>query len=331
MSQSRPDKHQVWAWPGKGDPDGLRRETRSTPVPGPGEVLIANRAIGLNPVDWKIIEWGHAAWSPGHVPGVDGTGTVVALGDGVRLPIGLRAAYHQGLTRNGSFADFICVDARSLLTVPQGVDDVTAAALPCPGLTAWQALHKTPDSADQDVLVTGAGGSVGFILAQLAVQRNWRVSVTAAPSHRDGLLALGVVSVFDYRAPDWRDELAAQLGPRRLHAVFDTVTGEQAASLAPLLGYNGHLVCIQDRIETNPLPAFTTAVSLHEVALNSIHGNATDADWRVWRRAGAELLGKIEIGALRLPQIEVVGFDALPTALTELKHGQRKGKVVVVL
>lgn len=326
-----PERHQVWAWSGKGDPDRLQREQRILPVPAPGEVLIANHAIGLNPVDWKMIEWGHPSWSSGHVPGVDGTGTIVALGDGVRLPLGLRVAYHQSITKDGSFAEFICIDVRSVIMVPDGVDNVSAAALPCAGLTAAQALHKVPSRAGQDVLVTGAGGAVGLILSQLAVQSNYRVWVTAAPSHRDMLLSLGVVSTFDYHAADWHKQLVSRLGPRRLHAIFDTISGEHANSLAHLLGYNGHLICIQDRIEKSPLPAFTTAISLHEVALNSIYAHATDEDWRVWRMEGTKLFRKLQTAALTLPKLKTVSFDRLSCALTELKKGQLKGKVVAVL
>ncbi|ACB96528.1 zinc-binding dehydrogenase [Beijerinckia indica] len=330
MIQSLPEKHQVWAWPDKGEPQSLRLEIRTRPIPTPGEVLVANSAIGLNPVDWKMIEWGHAAWSAGHVPGVDGVGVIAATGDGVRLPIGLRGAYHQSLARDGSFAEFTIIDARSILPIPASVADVVAAALPCPGLTAWQALRKVPRRMVRDVLVTGAGGSVGSILAQLAARCGWRVWVTAASAHRDKLLALGITGVFDYRDPNWCDRLVESLGPRRLYAIFDTVSGEHAQTLAPMLGYNGHLICIQDRIEENPLPAFTTAVSLHEVALNSVHLNATDEDWQEWRFAGAELFQMLETGALQLPPIEVRSFDALPLTLTDLKSRAHKGKLVVV-
>lgn len=330
MSHALPAQQHVWAWPGKGEPENLQYEMRPLPFAGPGEVVIANHAIGLNPVDWKMIEWGHEAWTPGHVPGVDGMGTIVAIGSGVRLPLGLRVAFHQSLSRNGSFAEYASVDARGVIPVPAGVADAVAAALPCPGLTALQAWQKVPAQPDWDILVTGAGGAVGLILAQLAVRAGCRVWVTASLVHRDDLLALGVCDTFDYHDRSWHDQLAAALGPRRIRAAFDTVSGAHARSLAPSLGYNGHLVCIQDRIEQNPLPAFTSAISLHEVALNSFHRLATDEDWRDWRAAGAALFGMVEAGLLHLPSIETYPLDALPIALASLKSGARKGKLVVM-
>ena len=132
MVQPLPEKHRVWAWSAKGEPASLRMEVRARPIPAPGEILVANLAIGLNPVDWKIIEWGHSAWTPGHVPGVDGIGVIAATGDGVRLPTGRKVAYHQSLARNGSFAEFTTIDARSAIPISADIDNALAAACPVP-------------------------------------------------------------------------------------------------------------------------------------------------------------------------------------------------------
>lgn len=324
-------KNRSWVWHERGEPEGLSLEERSVRAPSSGEVLIANHAIGLNPVDWKLIDWGHPAWNPGHVPGLDGAGVVIAAGDHVHIPVGTRVAYHQALGWDGSFADYTAVDARTVFPIPDGMDYVAAAAVPCPSLTAYQAIAKIPSPAGRDILVTGAGGSVGSILAQLAVQAGARVWVTSSPSHRDTLLATGVSGVFDYHDTDWHSHLATALGPRRLYAAIDTVSGKHAASLAKLLGFNGHLVCIQDRVETNPLDAFTTAISLHEIALNSVFDYGTDSDWRDWRLAAASLLDGVQTGKLRLPSIETSAFSSLPATLATLKNGTRKAKFVVTL
>lgn len=325
------DEMIAWTWQSQGQPTGLKQERRALPVPGPGEVLLQNLSIGLNPVDWKMIEWGHPLWRPGHVPGVDGCGILLAAGAGVQLPTGMRYAYHQGLGRNGSFASHIVIRADALMAVPQGVDDAQAAALPCPGLTAWQALEKLPGTGGRDVLVCGGGGAVGLILCQLALRLGWRVWATASLSHHPALLSLGVSGVFDYHDPDWQQQLTAALGPRRLHAAFDTVSGTHARILAPLIGYNGHLICIQDRQESAPLPAFSTALSLHEVALNSIHQHGCREDLRLLRQAGTRLFSLVEQGSLELPPISASGFSTLPDVLAEVRQGILRGKQVVLL
>lgn len=311
----------AWSWtPGQGI-DGLRLVRRPLERPAAGEVLIANRALALNPVDWKMIEWGHPAWRESQVPGVDGVGVVMAAGNGVAIVPGTRVAYHQALGRDGSFAEYCRVEVGAVLRVPAALDDVAAACLPCPGLTAQQALDKVPTVPGRDVLVVGAGGAVGLFLTQLALQRGWRVWATAAPRHHQRLLELGVVGVFDYRQGGWSSGLREQLGERPLYALFDTVSGRHAATLAPLLGYNGHLVCIQDRQETAPLPAFGTALSLHEVALNSVHEHGSRLDRQALRQAGERLLQGLADGSLLAPDRRVFAFDALPDALRALKDG----------
>ncbi len=332
MSEVLPTTHRVWAWREKGEPQTLRSELRPLPEPGPDDVLVANRTIGLNPVDWKMIAWGNPAWTPGRVPGVDGVGVIVSVGRNVRLPVGLRVAYHQSLARDGSFAEFTLADARGIIPIPDSVDNVTAAALPCPALTAWQALEKVPPCDDsRDILVVGAGGAVGLFLSQLALRRRWRVWVTASPAHNQRLLSLGVSGVFDYCTDDWRKRLQNMLGPRKLHAVFDTVSGRHASSLASMIGYNGHLICIQDRIDENPLAPFTTAISLHEVALNSIYMYAAEEDWRDWRDAGASLFDMCSRENLEIPVIETFEFSVLPTALLRIKNKLNSGTSVVCL
>jgi len=118
------------------------------------------------------------------------------------------------------------------------------------------------------------------------------------------------------------------LGERSIYAVFDTVSRASAAELAPLLGYNGHLVCIQDRQETAPLPPFSTAISLHEVALNSFHQHAGHHDKVLLRQSGETLLGAVLDGRLVLPTINLFNFDSLPAALTRLMSDQRSGKLI---
>ncbi|WP_448681309.1 zinc-binding dehydrogenase [Pseudomonas nicosulfuronedens] len=326
MSDTHANDHAAWTWtPGAGL-DGLNLSHLPVPTPGPDEVLVANTAIALNPVDWKMIDWGRDDWQPGQVPGVDGVGIVIAVGSEVNLRAGARVAYHQALTRGGSFAEYTVLRARAVYPVPDSLDDATAASLPCPGLTAWQALEKLPACTNRDVLVTGAGGAVGYLLAQLALQRGLRVWVTASAKHREHLLQLGVAGVFDYRDGQWSQQLLEILGPRRLHGIFDTVNGDHAASLAPLLGYNGHLVCIQDRQESAPLPAFSTAISLHEVALNSIHAHGDTLDWQVLHAAAAQLMQGVADGRLQPPAKQFFDFAELPEALRRLKSGESSGK-----
>ena len=322
----------AWVHHETGGTGVLRLETRPRPEPGPGEVLVRNRAIGLNPVDWKFILWGHPAWDWPHIPGVDGAGEVAALGEGVQhLQPGARVAYHNDLRRPGSFAEYTVIPARAAIPLPEPLPFAAAAALPCPGLTARQAIDKLPLAAGAQVLLTGASGAVGGALLQLARRRGWVIHAVASAGQADRLLRLGAATVTDYRSDGWRDSWAARVRLRPLDAVIDMVSGAHAASLAPLIGANGHLVCIQDRQETAPLPAFSTTISLHEVGLNAMHSHASDEQWAGLVAEGAAMARQIVTGEFDPQLLETADFDALPTALARLQAGPNPGNRVVVL
>ncbi|MBP6736109.1 MAG: zinc-binding dehydrogenase [Rhodobacteraceae bacterium] len=322
----------AWVHHETGGPEVLRLEERPMPQPGPGEVLVRNRAIGLNPVDWKFILWGHPAWDWPHIPGVDGAGEVAALGEGVaHLTLGARVAYHNDLLRPGSFAEYTVIPARAAIPLPEALPFAAAAAIPCPGLTAWQAVDKLPIGPSAQVLLTGASGAVGGALLQLARGRGWMVHAVAAREQAARVLRLGAATVTDYRREGWQADLAARVKDQPLDAVIDMVSGAHAATLAPLITANGHLVCIQDRQETAPLPAFTTTISLHEVGLNAMHAHAGAAQWGRLMAAGAAMAEDITTGRFDPQIIEIAAFDDLPAALMRLRAGPNPGNRVVML
>ncbi len=322
----------AWVHNVTGTPDVLRLAEVPLPEIGPHDVLVRNRAIGLNPVDWKFIEWGHPAWSYPHIPGVDGAGEIAAVGASVRhLAVGARVAYHNDLLRLGSFAEFTAIPARAAIPLPDGLTFTAAAGLPCPWLTAWQAIEKVPQRLGTVALLTGASGAVGGALLQLAVERGLVVHAVASAAQHDRVLSLGAASVTDYQDPGWRDRLATRFRLQPLDVVFDMVSGAHATSLASLLGANGHLVCIQDRQETAPLAAFTTTISLHEVGLNALHATGHARHWGDLVAAGSAIAIKMASGRYNAQIIEACGFDGLPTALARLKAGPNPGNRVVIL
>ncbi len=323
---------QAWVWHGSDDPDDLVLTEKPLPAITDNQVLVANRAVGLNPVDWKLMTRRMKVWKEGQIPGVDGMGTIVAIGAGVRhLRLGARVAYHTDLRFDGSYARHTVVAARALIPVPDYLDDTAAAAFPCPGLTAWQAMKKVPDLVGQNVLVNGAGGAVGHYLTQLLVRAGARVYVTAHERHRAFFLEKGAIAVFDYRQEEWRKDLGADLFTQPLYAVFDTVNQASALSLVSLLGYYGHIVTVQDRIAESPLEAFTTCVSLHEIALGAMHAYGSASQWHRLVAAGEELLQQIGRCEIQPPRLNVTPFEELPEALKALKHKNDGIKRVVRL
>lgn len=322
----------AWVHYETGGPETLKLEDQPLPKPQQGELLVRNHAIGLNPVDWKFILWGHPVWSWPHIPGVDGTGEVVGIGPGVsHIASGTRVAYHNDLLRQGSFAEYTVIPARAAIPLPASIPYAVAATIPCPVLTAIQAVEKVPLEPGANVLVTGASGAVGGALVQLARRRGWITHAVCSKAEASRVLRLGAASTTDYRQPGWKEMWADRIKSQSLQAIFDMVSGSHAASLVSLLEANGHLVCIQDRQETAPLAAFTTTVSLHEVGLNALHGYGTDRQWGQLVGKGARAAEEISKGEFDPQVIEVAPFAELPHALERLKTGPNPGNRVVSL
>lgn len=264
----------------------------------------------------------------GWVPMRDGAGIVAAVGEGVPESwLGRRVAYHQSLQRSGSFAEYTPLRARALLSVPDGVDLATAAGVPCPALTAWLALDKLPARPGAALLVSGAGGAVGRYLVQLAAASGWVVTAMSHPRHWERLHRLGAVETRPgplAEGTSWPD------GDReRFIAAIDAVNKDHAARLAPALRANGHLVCIQGRVEDWPCPPFSHALSLHEVALGAMHQHGDDADWVRLTAAGETMLQAIADGRVAPEPPVEGGFDRLPDLLDALRHRSFSGKPLV--
>jgi len=323
---------EAWIWQEQSEPDALVFKETALPALKADHVLIKNKAVGLNPVDWKILASAPETWQSGHIPGVDGMGEIIALGSGVQhLRIGTRVAYHTDLRFAGSFARHTVVAANALIPIPEALTDIVAAAFPCPAMTAWQAMKRVPELAGSSVLVNGAGGAVGGILTQLLTQANARVYATASERHHYLLQQKGAIVTFDYHQSDWQEQLQSALKGQFLHAAFDMVNQQSAESLGHLLGYYGHLVSVQDRVEKSPVPPFSTSISLHEIALAAIHSHGSPAQWLRLVAAAGDMLKQISRGELRMPTIKTVAFASLPEALNAMKLNNDGVKYVAEL
>lgn len=321
-----PDHYRAWRWYGSAEPLDLRLEQVPMQPPGADQVLVRNAVIGMNPVDWKVLGGGLVDWQPGHIPGVDGAGEVVAVGTNVPTEwLGRRVAYHTSLHGHGSFAEYAPVAARALLRLPDGLDFEAAASVPCPALTAWLAIDKVPALPDQPVLISGAGGAVGNYLVQLACARGFAVTAMANIRHWDRLRELGAHRCIAGPLTD----SAARVEEGHFHAVIDSVNEHHAARLAEALRANGHLVSIQGRVPQWPCEPFGMTLSMHEVALGALHVHGDDEAWQRLTDAGEKILVQIVRGRIQTQERVVRGFDGLAQLLEDLRHRSFSGKPLV--
>ncbi|HRA75094.1 MAG TPA: quinone oxidoreductase [Propionicimonas sp.] len=209
-----------------GGPDVLTYLEVPDPVAGPGEVLVAVAAAGVNFIDTYQRGGVYPMRFP-HVPGSEGAGEVVALGEGVTgLTVGQRVAWSDG---PGSYAELVVVPAARLLPVPDGVSTEVAAALPLQGMTAhYLAFASYPVQPGDTVLVHAGAGGVGLLLTQWATARGARVITTVSTDEKEELSrAAGAAIVIRYdRLGDLTAELPAlvrEASDGGVAAVFDGV------------------------------------------------------------------------------------------------------------
>ncbi|MFH9133669.1 NADP-dependent oxidoreductase [Streptomyces sp. NPDC017524] len=179
-----------------GGSEVLRHEDIERPLPGTGQVLVRVAATSFNPVDDHIRAGFLAEMIPiafPYVPGLDLAGTVAELGADVTGPeVGDRVAAMLPLDSAGGAAEYVLVRAESLAPAPRTTELVDAAALPLSGLAAWQTLFELAElKSGQTVLVNGAGGAVGSLVVQLAVDAGAHVTAVDAPRHADRLRGYG--------------------------------------------------------------------------------------------------------------------------------------------
>jgi NADPH2:quinone reductase len=218
------------------------------PVAGPGDVLVRVRAAGLNPLDTKIRagQAAHARQPAPAVLGIDMSGTVEAVGDGVEGFAPGDAVY--GMTGGvggvqGSLAEFASVDARLLARAPSRIALADAAAIPLGFITAWEGLvDRAKLQAGQLVLVHGGAGGVGSMAVQLAVARGARVVATGSAAQLATITAMGATAV-DRHVDDIEAIVRKYTNGEGFDVVYDTLGGATLdASFIAARPYGGHVV-----------------------------------------------------------------------------------------
>jgi len=249
-------------------PDALVEVDLPTPTPGPHDLLVAVRAVAVNPVDTKV-----RANFPTEGPrvlGWDAVGKVTEVGSAVtHFRPGDDVYYAGSLVRPGNHAEYSLVDERIAGRKPATLSDAEAAALPLTALTAWELLFDRLGVAEgggagQHLLVVGAAGGVGSILVQLArrLTQLTVIGTASRPETRQWVQQLGAHHVADHRQP-LAQELAS-LGIRHAEYIASlTHTDTHYAQLVEALAPQGKLGVIDDPATLDAMPLKRKAASLH--------------------------------------------------------------------
>ncbi|HEX7875765.1 MAG TPA: zinc-binding alcohol dehydrogenase family protein [Sphingobium sp.] len=321
-----------------GDVDVLSDISVETPVPGPRDLLVAVKAVSVNPVDTKVR--GNAA-PTGDAPkilGYDAAGIVQATGSDVSLfKVGDEVFYSGSIDRQGANAEFHLVDERIVGRKPATLSFGEAAALPLTALTAWELLFdrlRVPYGAKTApgalLIINGAGG-VGSILIQLARRLTGLTVIATAsrPETKAWVEQMGAHHCIDHHAPI--DQGVRDLGIAHVDYVAGlTGTDVHLAEIAEIIAPQGHLSLIDDvALDIGILKPKSVSVTWEMVFTRPLFGTA---DMIAQHHILNEVSALVDAGVLRTTLTEEAGpitAANLRAVHRKIEQGKTIGKVTL--
>ncbi|CAL9529046.1 NADP-dependent oxidoreductase [Streptomyces sp. enrichment culture] len=288
-----------------GGPDVLRLIDADKPHAGPGEIRIAVRAAGVNPVDWRIREGQMRPALPASLPagvGLDAAGVVDEVGEGVTDVAAGDRVFGEG---TDTYAEFAVLHAWARM--PEGLPFEEAAGYPSVMETALRVLRECGIRPGQTLLVSGASGGVGSAVLQIARDRGITVVGTAGAANLAYLRGLGAHATT--YAEGWPERVRAFTS---VDAALDLAGAGVVRELVELTGDPARVVSIADR----------TAPELG-VRFSNVAGSVPDAL--------KETVRLLEQGRLHIPVEKAYSLAEAAAAHTDSRAGHTRGRRVIVI
>jgi NADPH:quinone reductase len=303
-----------------GGPEVLQLDTIDDLTPGPGEVRIEVKASGVNPVDTYIRSGIYGERPLPFTPGLDPTGVVAALGEGVLgLTLGQRV-YAAGV-KTGAYAEQCLADASLVFPLPDSVSFSQAAGINVPYATAYRALvGKAQSKPGERVLIHGASGGVGIAACQLA--RSLGLHVTGTASTAEGralILREGAHVALDHTQDGYLED-------QTFDVVIEMLANVNLARDLVALNRFGRIVIVGNRgtIEFNPRDTMSRDASIHGMTLFNVPAPELQS-------IHAALYAGLESGTLRPIVAQEFPLAEAAAAQIAVMAPGKLGKIVLVL
>jgi NADPH2:quinone reductase len=313
-----------------GPPEALSIEDVADPAPGPGEVRIRTRAMGVNFPDGLIIQGSYQFKPPlPFSPGSEAAGVVDAVGDGVEgVAVGDRA---MSMTIHGAFADAVVAPADRVLPIPGDMPFDVAAGFAMTYGTSYHAFRQRAGlQAGETVLVLGAAGGVGLAAVELAKAMGAHVIAAASSEEKIALcIEHGADEGIDYGRENLRDGLRRLRPTGTVDVVYDPVGGALAEQALRSLAWKGRYLVIG--FAAGEIPSFPANLLLVKgiAALGVFWGDFVAREWPVHRRNMAELFALYRDGRLRPHISRHFPLERGAEAIRWVMDRRALGKVVI--
>ena len=316
-------------------------KTAEIPKPGPNEVLVRTRYVGINASD---INWTAGRYIPGVTPpfdtGFEGAGQVAQVGENCR---NVKPGDSVAFMRNGAFGEYLILPAAYALPIPRL--DPCFVPLMVSGMTASISLEKVGEvKSGENVLVTAAAGGTGQFAVQLAKLAGCHVIGTCSTDEKvEFLKSIGCDRPINYKKEDLKSVLKSEY-PNGVDVVYESVGGEIFNTCVKNLAVNGRLIIIgfitsyqQSTFGARPtLPLYQILLSKSASVRGFFLNHYTrDIPQHFKRLAELYSTGKlkstVDLGQNYSPAGGFRGLEAVFDAVDYLYSGRSAGKVVVDL
>ena len=315
--------------------DVLEIDELPRPDPGLGEVLVRVAFSGANPSDVKA----RAGTRPGVtkpafptiVPHSDGAGVIEAVGEGVdSARVGERVWIWNGQWQRpfGTCAEYIALPDAQAVTLPEAVGLETGAVLGIPGLTAAQAVFGGGDISGKTVLISGGGGTVGYLAVQLAHWAGAKVIATGSPRDFDRIREAGAEVVLDYRSETLAADILAANGGAFVDESIEVEFGLNIGLVAEVMRPNGRVAIYGSGLNMVPTiefgPILFKALTMDVILIYL----QEEADRLMCIE---KLHAALVDGGLRIPVQEIHALYQVANVHEAVEAGGRVGAVLVKL
>ena len=312
-----------------GGPEVLKAESIELGAPGPGELHLKQTAVGVNFHDIYVRSGLYQTLPLPGVPGLEGAGEVLAVGEGVdRFQVGDRVAYIAD--NYGGYAEERLIKADRAVPLPDGLDDTLVAGMMVRGLTARVLMTDVfPLGAEHTVLVQAAAGGVGQLLCQWAAALGATVIGTVGSEAKAELArARGCQHVILYRDQDVVAAVKDITGGKGVDVAYDSVGKDTFYGSLECLAPRGHLVNFgQSSGPVEPLAMPRLAAGSFTVTRPML-GHYT-ADLARRDQVAAEFFQALLDGTLTPSAPAVYDFQEVGRAHQDMEARQTHGAVVL--
>lgn len=319
--------------------DSLLDLTLPDPTPGPRDLIVAVKAVSVNPVDTKVRMRAEAGPGEVKVLGYDAAGIVMATGPQVtQFKPGDEVFYAGSIARPGTNSELHAVDERIVGPKPRSLSFAQAAALPLTSITAWELLFDrlglVPGGMQRKgtLLIIGGAGGVGSIMIQLARKLTGLTVIASAsrPESQSWVLELGA-----HHAVDHSKLLATEvraLGIQHVDFVASlTNTDQHLAEIAEIVAPQGRLGIIDDPKSFDVLALKRKSVSIHWEFMftRAVFETADILEQHKLLKRVAEMVDAGTVKTTLSEELGTINAANLKRAHALIESGRAKGKVVL--